>query len=148
MVCHHRVSSPCELRRMVRSKSLEVTGTSLTTRYARLSNSSRCDTYCLSKGLLIKYRRLVECRWCLTNAQWTTSASSPSTSHLHNQHGSQYTIQFPRHKHSPETLIIHKTSVYISSSYIYEAMQDHLSTNQIILITKILFFSKILANFI
>ena len=108
MVRHHQVSSPCECRRMMRSKSLVVTRTSLTTGYARLCDSSRCNTYSLSKGLLIKYRWLVKCRWGLTSAPWMSSTSSSSTSHQHNQHGTLNSNSVSlRHKHSPETLIIH-----------------------------------------
>ena len=108
MVCHHRVSSPCECGRMMRSKRLEVTRTSLTTCYASLCDSSRCNTYSLSKGLLIKYWRLVKCRWCLTSTQWTPSTSSSSTSHLHSLND-KFTLNAVslRLKHSPETLVIH-----------------------------------------
>ena len=49
------------------SKTLEVTRTSLTTFYASLCDSSRCNTYSLYKGLLIKDWWLVKCRWCLTS---------------------------------------------------------------------------------
>ena len=41
MVCHHRVSSPCECWTVVRSKSLEVTRASLTTCYASLCDSAQ-----------------------------------------------------------------------------------------------------------
>ena len=121
MVCHHRISSPCECRRMVRSKPLEVTRTSLTTCYASLCNSSCCNTYSLSKGLLIKYRRLVKCRWCLTSAPWTSSTSSSSTSHLHNEHGRlNFNAVSLRLKHSPETLFIHrKKKFHIPRNCIY-----------------------------
>ena len=102
MVCYHRVSSPCECRRVVRSKSLEVTRTSLTTCYISLCYSYRCNTYSLSKSLLIKHW------WCLTSTSWTPSTSSSSTSHLHslNDKFNLNTVS-PRHKHSPETLLIH-----------------------------------------
>ena len=48
-------------------------------------NNSLCNTYGLYKGPLIKCRWQVNCRWCLTNALWTssTSSSSTSTSHLY-----------------------------------------------------------------
>ena len=128
----------------MRSKSQEVIRTSLTICHTSPCDSSRCNTYSLYKGLLIKYRRQVKCRWCLTSAPWTTSASSPSTSHLHNQHGSQYTIQYlqgintaPRHKS-------YTKPVYTSSPCIYEAMQHNLSTIEIILINK----NYIFENFI
>ena len=108
MVCHHRISSPCECRRMMHSKPLKVTRTSLTTCYASLCDSSRCNTYSLSKGLLIKYWRLVKCRWYLTNAPWTSSTSSSSTSHLHSLNDkfnlNAVSLQL---KHNPETLFIH-----------------------------------------
>ena len=92
----------------MRSKPLEVTRTSLTTSYASLCDSSRCNTYSLNKGLLIKYKRLVKCRWCLTSAPWTSSTSSSSTSHLHNQHGTFNSNSVSlRHKHRPEILFIH-----------------------------------------
>ena len=102
MVCHHRVSSPCECRRMMRSKPLEVTRTSLTICYTSLCYSCRCNTYSLSKSLLIKHW------WCLTSTSWTPSTSSSSTSHLHslNDKFNLNTVS-PRHKHSPEILFIH-----------------------------------------
>ena len=43
--------------------------------------SRRGVTYNLSKGLLVKYW------WCLASTSWTTSTSSPSTSHLHMSNG-------------------------------------------------------------
>ena len=102
MVCHHQVSSPCECRRMLRPKPLKVTRTSLTSCYTSLCYSCRCNTYSLSKRLLIKHW------WCLTNTSWTPSTSSSSTSHLHslNDKFNLNTVS-PRHKHSPETLFIH-----------------------------------------
>ena len=105
MVRHHRISSPYECRRMMCSKPLEVTRTSLTTCYASLCDSSRCNTYNLNKGLLIKYEWLVKCRWCLTSALWTTSTSSPSISHLHRLNFNAVSLRL---KHSLETLFIHR----------------------------------------
>ena len=78
MVCNHRISSPSECRRMMCSKPLEVTWTSLATLCTSLCYGSNRNPYSLRKGLLSKYRRLVKCRWCLTSAPWTTSASSTS----------------------------------------------------------------------
>ena len=97
MVCHHRIFSPCECRRMMRPKPLEVTRTSLTTRYTSLCYSCCCNTNGLYKGLLIKYWWLVKCRWCLTSTPWTpsTSSSSSSTSHLHCLNGKLNTMQYP-----------------------------------------------------
>ena len=132
MVCHHRVSSPCECRRMMRSKSLEVTRSSLTTCYASLCDSSRCNTYSLSKSLLIKYGRLVKCRWCLTSASWTSSTSSTSsssTSHLHNEHGRfNFNVVSLRLKHSPEALFIHrKKKFHIPRRCIYNNFNINIS---------------------
>ena len=108
MVGHHLISSPCECRRMMRPKPLEVTRIFLSTCYTSMYDNIRCNTYSLSKGLLIKYRRLVKCRWCLTSTPWTSSTSSSSTSHLHNQHGTFNSNSVSlRHKHRPEILFIH-----------------------------------------
>ena len=92
----------------MRPKPLGVTRISLTTGYASLCDSSRCNTYDLYKGPLIKCRWLVKCRWCLTSAPWTSSTSSSSTSHLHYQHGmfNSNSVSL-RHKHCPEMLFIH-----------------------------------------
>ena len=92
----------------MRPKSLEVTRTSLTTCYTSLCYSCRCDTYSLYKGLLIKYWWLVKCRWCLTNTPWTPSTSSSSTNHLTIQMVVKHNTVSLRHKHSPETLFIHR----------------------------------------
>ena len=83
-------------------KPLEVTRTSLTTCYASLCDSSRRNTYSLSKGLLIKY-------WgCLTSTSWTPSTSSSSTSNLHSLNDKfNLNAVSPWLKHSPETLFIH-----------------------------------------
>ena len=86
--CHHRISSPCECRRMMRPKLLEVTRISLTTCYASLYDSIRRNTYSLNKGLLIKYW------WCLTSALWTPSTSLSSTSHLHISNGNKNHLIF------------------------------------------------------
>ena len=108
MVGHHRISSPCEGRRMMRPKPLEVTRIFLSTCYTRPCDSIRCNTYNHNKGLLIKYRRLVKCRWCLTSAPWASSTTLSSTSHLHNQHGTfNSNSESLRHKHRPEILFIH-----------------------------------------
>ena len=87
MVCHQRISSPCECRRMMCPKPLEVTQTSLTTCHTSLCNRSSHNPYSLSKGMPIKSRWLVKCRWCLTSTPWMPSTSSPSTSHLHKLNG-------------------------------------------------------------
>ena len=99
MVCHHRISSPCECRRMMCPKPLKLTWTSLATCCTSLCNSSSCNPYSFNKGLLVKYR------WCLTSTPWTPSTSSPSTSHLHisNDKLISNTVS-PRRKHSPKTL--------------------------------------------
>ena len=102
MVCHHRISSPCECRRMMRPKLLEVTTTSLTTCYASLCDCSCHNTYSLSKGLLIKYW------WCLTSTLWTPYTSLSSTSHLYSLNGKfNFNSVSLKHKHRPETLFIH-----------------------------------------
>ena len=102
MACHHRISSTCKYRRMVRPKPLEVTKTFLTTCYASLCDSNCCNTYNLSKGLLIKYW------WCLTSTLWTPSTSSSSTSHLYSLNDKfNFNLVSLRHKHRPETLFIH-----------------------------------------
>ena len=102
MVCHHRVYSPSECRRMMRPKLLDVTKTSLTTCYTSLCYSCRRNTYSLNKGLLIKYW------WCLTSTMWTPSTSSSSTSHLHNLNDKfNLNAVSLRLKHSPEILFIH-----------------------------------------
>ena len=87
-------SPPCECRRMMCPKPLEVTRTSLTTCYTSLCYSCRRNTYSLYKGLLIKYWWLVKCRWCLTSASWTPSTSSSSTSHLHSLSGKLNKMQY------------------------------------------------------
>ena len=108
MVGHHRISSPCECQRMMHPKPLEVTKIFLSTCYTSLCDSIRCNTYILYKGPLIKCRQLVKCRWCLTSAPWTSSTSSSSTSHLHNQHGTFNSNSVSlRPKHRPEILFIH-----------------------------------------
>ena len=89
-------------------KPLGFTRIFLSTCYTSLCDSSRCNTYGLYKGPLIKCRRLVKCRWCLTSAPWTSSTSSSSTSHLHNQHGTFNSNSISlRHKHRLEILFIH-----------------------------------------
>ena len=108
MVYHHLISSSCECRRMICPKPLEVIRIFLSTCYTSLCDSSRCNTYGLYKGPLIKCRRLVKCRWCLTSAPWTSSTSSSSTSRLHYQHGTFNSNSVSlRHKHRPEILFIH-----------------------------------------
>ena len=137
MVFHHRFSFPCECRRMMRPKPLEVTRTSLTTCYTSLCDSSRSNTYSLNKGLLIKYWWLVKCRWCLTSTSWTPSTSSPSTSHL-----LKFNVLSLRHKHSPETLFILRIQfIYYVLTFICNERQ-FISHVKSILSTKIL-FSKI-----
>ena len=108
MVCHHRASSLCECRRMMSPKPLGFTRIFLSTCYTSLCDSSCCNTYSLSKSLLIKYWLLVKCRWCLTSTPWTPSTSSSSSSHLPNQHGTFNSNSVSlRHKHRPEILFIH-----------------------------------------
>ena len=103
MVCHYRISFPCECWRMMCPKPLEATRTSLATYCTSLCNSNSRNTYSLNKGLLVKYW------WRLTSTPWTTSTSSPSTSHLHNSNGKliSNTVS-PRRKHSPETLFTYR----------------------------------------
>ena len=120
MVCHHRISSPCECQRMMCPKPLEVTRTSLTTCCISMCNSSCRNTYRLSKGLLIKYWWLVKCWWCLTSTSWTPSTSSPSTSYL-----LKFNAVSLKHKHSPETLFILRISSYTMSLHLY-VMRDNL----------------------
>ena len=108
MVGHHRISSPCESRRMMRPKPLEVTRIFHSTCYTRPCDSIRCNTYSLNKGLLIKYRRLVKCQWCLTSTSWTSSTSPSSISNLQFLHGTFNSDSVSlRHKHRPEILFIH-----------------------------------------
>ena len=74
-----------------------------------LCNSSSCNTYSLSKILLIKSQWLVKSRWYLTSSSWTTSTSSPSTSHLHMSNGKLiFNAVSLRRKHSLETLFTHR----------------------------------------
>ena len=74
-----------------------------------LCNSSSRNTYSLSKSLLIKSRWLVKRRWCLTSTSWTTSTSSPSTSHLHMLNGKLNSNAVSlRLNYSPETLFIYR----------------------------------------
>ena len=126
MVCHHWISSPCECRRMMHPKPLEVTRNSLTTYYTSLCDSSRRNTYSLNKGLLIKYWWLVKYWWCLTSTSWTPSTSSPSTDHL-----LKFNVVSLRHKHSPETLFILNTvhilcpCIYMQCETIYFTCQIH-----------------------
>ena len=141
MVCHHRISSPCECRRMMCLKSLEVTRTSLTTCCISLCNSSCRNTYRLSKSLLVKYW------WCLTSTPWTPSTSSSSTSHCPS---TQFKWQFNfntvslRHKHSPETLIM------LIIQFIYYVPAFLSNASQLIQLIKSFFFNKkfIFKNFI
>ena len=142
MVCHHRVSSPCECRRMMRPKPLEVTRTSLTTCYTSLCDSSRCNTYSLNKSMLIKHW------WCLTSTSWTPSTSSSSTSHLYslNDKVNLNAVSLLL-KHSPETLFIHiNQCIHIVLAFTSNARQlimhlkYFLSTK--ISFLKILFFQK------
>ena len=82
MVCNHQISSPNKCRRMMCSKPLEATRTSLTNCCTSMCNSSSRNPYSLNKSLLVKYW------WCLTSTSWTPSTPSPSTSHLHMSNGS------------------------------------------------------------
>ena len=87
---------------------LEVTRTSLATCCTSLCNSSSRNPYSLNKGLLVKYW------WCLTSTPWTTSTSSPSTSHLHmsNDKLSSNAVSL-RCKHNPETLFVYQKIYFI-----------------------------------
>ena len=142
MVCHHRISSPCECLRMMLPKPLEVTRTSLTTCYTSLCDSSRCNTYSLNKGLLIKYW------WGLTSNQWTPSTSSPSTSHLPMSNGSLISIQYlqgintaPRHySYTENTVHILCPCIYMQCETINQHIRSFLSTK--ILFLKISFFQN------
>ena len=119
MVCHHRISYPCECQRMMCPKPLEVTRTSLTTCCTSLCNGNSRNTYSLNKGLLVKYW------WCLTRTPWTPSTFSPSTSHLHMSNGKfNFNTVSLRHKHSPETLFIHRKH-FIHNVYAFMVMQDN-----------------------
>ena len=92
----------------MRPKPLEVTRISLTTCYTSLCDSSCRNTYSLYKGLLIKYRWLVKCQWCLTSIPWTSSTSSSSTSHLHSLNDKfNLNVVSLRLKHNPKILFIH-----------------------------------------
>ena len=79
-----------------------------------------CNTYNLSKGLLIKYW------WCLTSTSWTPSTSSSSTSHLHSLNDKfNLTTVSPMHKHSLETLFIHiNQCIHIVLTFIGNARQS------------------------
>ena len=67
-----------------------------------LCNSSSRTPYSLNKGLLVKHW------WCLASTSWTTSTSSPSTSHLHMSNGKlNYNAVSLRRKHSLEALFTH-----------------------------------------
>ena len=103
MVYHYRISSLCECQKMMRLKPPKVTRTSLTTCYTNLCYSCRCNTYSLSKSLLIKQW------WCLTSTSWTPSMSSSSTSHLHslNDKFNNLNAVSLRLKHNPKILFIH-----------------------------------------
>ena len=149
MVCHHRISSPYKCRRIMHSKPLEVTRTSLTTCYTSLCYSSRCNTYSLSKSLLIKHW------WCLTSTSWTPSTSSSSTSHLHSLNDkfnlNAVSLQLI---HSLEILFIHiNQCIHIVPAFIRNArpfilyFKSYLSTKN--LFSKIYFyFFKILSHFV
>ena len=80
-----------------------------------LCNSSSCNPYSLNKGLLIKSR------WCLTSTSWTSSTSSPSTSHLHMSNGKLISNEVSlRHKHSPEILFIYRKIFHTQCPCIYK----------------------------
>ena len=148
MVCHHRISSSCEGRRMMCPKPLEVTRTSLTTCYTSLCDSSRCNTYSLSKRMLIKHW------WCLTSTSWTPSTSSSSTSHLHSLNDKfNLNAVSLRLKHSPETLFIHiNQCIHIVLAFTGNARQSiiHLKHfyQQKFHFLEIFFFSKIFSFYL
>ena len=103
MVCYHRISSPCECRRMMCLKPLEVTWTSLATCCTSLCNRNSRNPYILSKSLLDKRW------WCLASTSWTPSTSSPSTSHLHMSNDKLiFNAVSLRCKHSLETLFTYR----------------------------------------
>ena len=141
----------------MRPKPLGVTRISLTTCYASLCDSSRCNTYGLYKGPLIKCWRLVKCRWCLTSAPWTSSTSSSSTSPLHNQHGTFNSNSVSlRLKHRPEILFIHiNQCICVVLAFTDNARQSILHLKhcfqQNLIFENFIFenfiFSKILSNF-
>ena len=113
MVCHHRISSPCKCWRMMCPEPLEVNRTSLATCCTNLCNSNNRNTYSLSKSLLIKSQWLVKRWWCLTSTSWTTSTSSPSTSHLHMSNGKLNSNAVSlRLNHSPKTLFTYRKIFY------------------------------------
>ena len=112
MVCHHRISSPCEYRRMMCPEPLEVTRTSLATYCTSLCNSNSRNPYSLNKGLLVKYW------WCLTSTPWTTPMSSPSTSYLHMSNDKlRLNAVSLRCKHSLETLFAYRKFISYIKSY-------------------------------
>ena len=103
----------------MRPKPLEVTRIFLSTCYTSLCDSSRCNTYSLNKILLIKHRRLVKCRWCLTSAPWTSS-TSPSRLAIYTVNmavKSQYSI-YKASTQPRDTNYTHK-SVYTHCPCIY-----------------------------
>ena len=103
VVCHHHISSPCEYRKMMCPKPLEVTRTSLATCCTSLCNSSSSNPYSLSKGLLVKYW------WYLASTSWTTPMSSPSTSQLHMSNGKlSFNAISLRCNYNPETLFTYR----------------------------------------
>ena len=79
-------SPPCENRRMMHLKPLEVTRTSLTPSHTSLCNGCSCNTHSLRKGLLVKNR------WCLTSTSWMTSTSPSLTCHLHMLNGNKINL--------------------------------------------------------
>ena len=88
-------------------KPLEVTRTSLATWCTSLCNSSSRNPYTLNKGLLVKHW------WCLASTSWTTSTSSPSTSHLHMSNGKlKFNAVSLRYKHSIETLFTYPKKIF------------------------------------
>ena len=134
MVRHQRISTPLERRRMMGPESLEVTRTFLSSNCASLCKGSSCHPYGLSKGLLVKSR------WCLTSTSWTTSTSSPATSHLHMSNDKlSFNEVSLRYKYSLETLftyrkkIIHNVNAFIGNARQTFHILNHPQT-------KILFF--------
>ena len=135
MVCHNRISSPCECWRMMCLKPLEVSRTSLATCCTSLCNSSSSNIYSLNKGLLIKYW------WCLTNTPWTPSTSSLSTSHLHMSNGklNSNTVSL-RLNHGPEILFKYRKIFHTQCPCIHKKCKTILQYTKSYLINKKIFY--------
>ena len=129
-------------------KPLDVTRTSLATCCTSLCNSSSCNPYNLSKGLLVKYW------WCLTSTPWMTSTSSPAISHLHmsNDKLNSNAVSL-RRKHSLETLFTYRKifhtlcpCIHRYCKRIIQDIKSYLTKNFILFIS--FYFKNILFYFI